>query len=233
MFFLKKQTQFLADILFPKFCLGCGLPGLYICLKCQKKLKYFANNQCLFCRKRSPYGLTDIYCKEKYHLDGFWSVFEYNELMRKIIKTFKYKKAYMVWEEFKNIIDYKKLFLIKNWGTINYIQPIPLSRQKLNRRGFNQTKFIADFFSQIFKIKTVDFLIRKKDIKPQALLKKNERRRNIKGAFFLHKDTSLLKRKTILLVDDVLTTGATLNEAAKVLKENQANKVFALTLAHG
>jgi ComF family protein len=113
--------------------------------------------------------------------------------------------------------------------------PLPLHKNRKRIRGFNQAELIAvGFISAVSSSRLIlepNLLVRTKNTKPQVELSGEERRQNIVGAFAVS-DPNVVKNKTILLVDDVKTTGATLEEAARVLKEAGAKRVWAMTAAH-
>lgn len=225
--------MFWKDFLFPKFCLSCNKIGSYLCPKCQNKLEYFTNETCLYCDKKNLYGLTHPGCQREFGIDGFLTVFKYNETLKRIVKAFKYRRALAVWEEFSLLIKPNKLIKLNNWPRATFLQPIPLHTNKLNDRGFNQAETIATFFNRFLKLKVSNLLLRKKETKPQAqITNKRKRRRNISGAFIMNEKTDV-KNSIIILVDDLLTTGDTIKEAGKVLKKNGARLVFALTIARG
>ena len=120
---------------------------------------------------------------------------------------------------------------VKQVYSIDFILYVPLHRKKLQIRGFDQAFLIAKEISKLSNIPLkVDLLFKKKETPPQAALKKQIRIKNLKGAFDV-RDSSSLKGKNILLVDDVITTGVTVNECSKVLKQNGANRVDVFTLA--
>ena len=222
------------DVIFPKFCLGCGFLGQYLCQNCQKKLKYLNKDTCLYCGKGSYFGLTHPKCFQKNRLDGSLSLFYYNEFFKKILKNIKYRLALDVWEELKKIIppnNIKKIDFFKKLKKDFFIQPIPLHKSKLKERGFNQAQLIADYFNHYLNLSTIDALIRKKSTRSQAQTKtKQHRYRNLIGAFVVKMP---VKNKNFILVDDVITSGATVKEATRALKKAGAQQVFALTLAKG
>lgn len=225
--------MFLKDFFFPKFCLSCSKIGTYLCPKCQKKLEYFDYDRCLYCGRKSMFGFTHPGCSKENGVDGFLTVFKYNNTLKKIVKAFKYRHACAVWDEFILTIEPKRLEKISAWTQPEFIQPIPLNIKKLNNRGFNQAEIIADFFNRFLKLKKVDWLERKKETEPQAQMKtKKERRSNVKGVFVV-KNKRKVKKARVVLVDDLLTTGNTIFEAARVLKKSGCDKVFVLTLARG
>ena len=228
--------MFLKDFLFPKFCLGCGFLGAYICLNCQKKLSYIKKNLCLYCGKASLYGLTHPGCKRDFGIDGFLSIFYYNNLLKKIIKSIKYRLAVEVWRELCLVIETDKLEKIslykKNISKKFFLQPIPLYPGRLATRGFNQAKIISQFFNQFLQFPISEYPLRKKDTFSQAQLKTNkDRYKNVQGAFEISSQD--ISDKNFILIDDVVTTGSTLKEAARTLKRSGAGRVFAITLAKG
>ena len=112
------------------------------------------------------------------------------------------------------------------------MQPIPLYPGRLATRGFNQAKIISQFFNQFLQFPISEYLLRKKDTFSQAQLKTNkDRYKNVQGAFEISSQD--ISDKNFILIDDVVTTGSTLKEAARTLKRSGAGRVFAITLAKG
>jgi ComF family protein len=224
----------LTDFLFPKFCLGCGHIGAYLCPSCFARLKPVEKSLCFYCKRGSYLGLTHPGCSKKFNIDGTLSLFYYTSLMKKIVKNIKYRLARSIFDELVANIGPEyldRLFLLKSVFNGALIQPIPLSREKLKSRGFNQAQDVAIFFNSVLGLKMADFLERKREIKSQAAAESNlERYRNIKGAFVL-RPWAKIEGKKIVLVDDVITTGATGREAARVLKIGGADRVYVLSLA--
>ncbi|MCS6956519.1 MAG: ComF family protein [Patescibacteria group bacterium] len=229
--------MFIKDFLFPKFCLDCKKPGGYICLKCQKKLLYIKKEKCFYCQKPSLYNLTHQNCLKKFYIDQVGSVFYYNDFLKKIIKNIKYRFVKEALDELLKLINPLNIRFLELYKKISdniFIQPIPLHKNKLKERGFNQAYFIALYLNKLFNFPIIDFLERVKETKNQAEIKeKKQRYLNIKGAFRIKKDINEkdLKNKRIILVDDVITTGHTANEASKVLKKSGVLKVYCFTLA--
>jgi len=229
--------MFLKDVFFPKVCLGCGALGSFLCLNCQKKLKPMKKHTCFYCKKESPFGITHPFCLKKLSIDGVISIFYYNPLMKKIIKNIKYR---LVKEGLDDLCKAIYPFLIDSLGFYKklfsqaVIQPIPLYKKRFNKRGFNQAKIFSEFLVKIFNLTVVDCLVRKKDTPFLAQLKtKKERFLKIRGAFSLVYKKEEIKDKKIILVDDVITSGATVKEAARVLKTAGAKTIFVFTLAKG
>lgn len=222
------------EFLFPKMCVGCGYLGCYICPSCQKKLIYLTCGFCLYCKRKSLYGLTHPGCIRAGGVDGVMAIFHYNDFLKRIIKNIKYHLATAVWSEFAlNIFpeNLLKLGFYKGQSNNLVIQPIPLHERRLRSRGFNQAKLIADFFQNYINYPQSQILIRKKETPSQAMSENNlERYHNMRGAFSVG---DIVKEKRIILIDDVVTSGATVKEAAKTLKKAGAETVFVLTLARG
>lgn len=228
--------MFIENILFPKFCVGCGFLGCYICLECEKELSRFSNAKCLYCTKSSPFGLTHHSCKKKDGVDGFLSLYHYNDFLKKVIKNIKYRLATEVWRSLQAAIKPEILYPLLFYKRLQkefFIQPIPLHKQKLRERGFNQAQLMANFLNRFLHYSVVKLLVRKKATLAQAEInRRGERYRNMKGAFCKAEGVAI-EGKSLILVDDVVTTGMTMREAARTLKQNGAREVFALSLAKG
>lgn len=226
----------LKDIFFPKFCLGCCLPGVYFCNNCVKKLKPITKDFCFYCKKPSFFGLTHLNCLKKLPIDGVISFFHYDEFLKKIIKDIKYRGAHEIWEEFIKAVPtsfFQKINFYKTLPGDLILQPLPLHQKKLKKRGFNQAVLITNFFNRFLNFPVGNFLERKKETLSQAQLKtKKERYFNIKGSFHILNKEKIIN-KNFIIVDDIITTGSTLKEAAKALKKAGANKIYALVLARG
>ncbi|MFH2004753.1 MAG: ComF family protein [Bacteroidota bacterium] len=126
----------------------------------------------------------------------------------------------------------KKIMLDSIQERIDYIAPIPLHKLKMRERGYNQSDYICKGISQVVKKECItDLIIRKKYTQSQTKLNLEERKLNVADAFGLNlKHRDLVRGKTILLVDDIITTGATIESVANVLKKNGANIVYAASV---
>jgi len=206
------------DFLFPKQCLGCKKEGEYLCPDCSETIDIFETH-----KKWKGKFLDDLYFATDYK----------NPLLKKIISLYKYPP--FIKELSKNL----SFFIIKHFQLLEkspkfreenfYIIPIPLEKQRLKWRGFNQAEEIAKNLANFFEIPILEkVIIRKKKTLPQIILTENERRENIFGAFQLERE---IKGKNILLVDDIFTTGSTMEEAAKTLKEGGAKRIIGIVVA--
>ncbi|OGH05142.1 MAG: hypothetical protein A2W22_05725 [Candidatus Levybacteria bacterium RBG_16_35_11] len=223
------------DLLFPKKCIACKKIGSYICDNCFSYLTFDAKNTCLVCDRPSFDGLTHLRCKKRHGIDGCFSSISHNKTAQKLIYSFK-QKPYL--SSLKNILS--DLFyegLIQNENFIRELNkgkwiaiPVPLHKTKLRKRGYNQSEILAEELAKKFNFQTKSLLERVKNTKIQLGLDKKRRKENIKDAFKINTNY-MLDAKNIFLVDDLATTGFTLNEAASVLKRAGVKKVIGLTLA--
>jgi ComF family protein len=217
------------DLLFPKSCLNCGLGGKYICDDCLRKVHY-AKPICPVCEKSSIDGFTHIKCKTKLGIDGLTAVWDYEGVIRKAILSLKYKYSTEVGKE---LISQLVNWLISQRELLHStscLLPIPMHWYRQNVRGFNQSIEVGRIVSSEMGWDfSPELLIKKKQTVSQVELKGEERRQNLKGVFSL--DSRFLIPDSVVLFDDVFTTGSTLKEATKVLKRAGVQKVWGLTVA--
>lgn len=215
------------NAVFPMKCIFCGkILTLYseneICEECQKELFFLYNNspQIIFA------GSDTDYC------DGIVFVCEYNGIVKNSIIKYKFYDKPGYHRAFANII-YKKLLKTKEYSDIDIILSVPLHKKRESIRGYNQSLLISRQLSKIMKIKETSYVLRRTvNTEAQSSLDKSARMKNVKNAFEVI-FTDDIKNKSILLIDDILTTGNTINECCKVLKRAGANKVFAAVIASG
>lgn len=220
------------DIIFPKRCVSCKKFGQFFCLSCQRKL-ITTFDICPVCKLGSVYGKTHTKCKSRYGLDGFCASFVYRDPLRKAIHRFKYK-PYI--EELTTVFSDLLISKInKNRGVMNFLEykptivPIPLHWYKKHLRGFNQTELIAKDLCKLLNLPFLDILERTKYTKPQSALTKKERQENVENIFTIKENFKI--PKSVILFDDVWTTGSTVKNATKTLKKEGVKEVWALTLA--
>lgn len=218
------------DLLFPKSCVSCGKGGTFLCLACRQKMLSLATSICPMCERSCIDSKTHPGCLTRYSLDGLTSFYRYEGSTKAAIKRLKYKpylgelSSILIHSIVESIEGQKKQF--NNFVVV----PVPLHPQRERERGFNQAGLIGQALSKRLVLPFVpDMLKRTKYTKPQVSLKGNERRKNLTGAFILNSTYHI--PHTILLVDDVWTTGSTMRACANVLKRGGAKKVWALTIA--
>lgn len=226
----------LRDLLFPKFCCCCGYVGTYICTYCASKLSYFAPDVCIYCHRASAGGLTHPACCRRGGIQGFVTIFHYNTPLKRIIKNIKYRRARAVWGELVSIIDPRiltKLSPHKRSFDDFVIQPIPLHPIRKKERGFNQADLVAQWLSLVIEKPVVDQLVRIKHTPAQAQLSRRaDRHLNMQSAFDLKPDAHIDGR-SIILVDDIVTSGSTVKSAAATLLKHGALRVYVFSLAKG
>ena len=224
----------LIDLIFPKRCLECNKEGQYICQNCITKVQIL-KPVCPYCEKSSIDGFTHIKCKKKLCLDGLCGVWRYGGVIKKAIQALKYKYATEIVQELCGyfVPELAKLS-IKNIFTTDFaFIPIPIYWHRENVRGFNQSEEIGKIIANkmVWKFDP-NLLMRTKSAKPQAGLTVADRKKNLRGVFSvpIH-DSSFIIPNSVILFDDVFTTGSTLHEACKILKRNGVEKVWGLTVA--
>ena len=224
------------DLLFPKKCVSCKKLGSYLCEICFSYLSFDAKNLCLVCDKPSYNNLTHPFCRNKHTIDGCFSALSYNHTAKKLIYSFKYKPYLTDLKDFISELFYESIiqkeeFMKLMADDLWLITPVPLSESKLRKRGYNQAEILAKELAEKVNLKEKDILKRIKETKTQVGRSNAERKLNIQGAFEIHNSKFIIHNTNIFLVDDVVTTGATLLEAAKILKKKGAKRVIGLTLA--
>lgn len=236
------MKSFLLDLFFPSFCINCGKEGNYLCQDCLALIDISEYQYCPFCKSAKIVldGKTCKTCKKHKKLKGLYCATSYqNFVVKKMLKLFKYSPF------IKELAKPLSFLIIAHFQILNksfpqnleekgfVLIPVPLHKRKLKWRGFNQAEELAKELSLFFKIPLIkNVLIKTKETLPQVELKEREREENIKNAFQCVKPESIKKRK-ILLVDDVFTTGATMEECAKVLKQAGAKEIYGIAIARG
>lgn len=228
-----KIREWILELFFPVRCVGCRKYGEWLCEGCLKKIVFQNNFFCPHCWVSSFYGETCFVCKKKYYLRGAWTVGSYgNPLLKRAISLYKFKSISDLSIPLGMLFQ-RYLILHNIRGTFDMIVPVPLHREREYERGFNQAEFLAQHLTCYFHA-PIDkkILERRKNTKPQSHLSEKKRKENIRDAFCVL-FSQIVKDRNILLIDDVLTSCATLEECARVLHKAGAKKVWAFVLAKG
>jgi ComF family protein len=229
----------LLDILFPEHCLGCGvwLAGrqpLAFCHICMADVLYLESPLCICCGKPFDKAAGDNhYCgrclTKPYHYKQARAAVKYLAPVAKAVREFKYGAKTYGLSTFANLMH--KYLQRHPLPEVDIIIPVPLHKKRLRQRGFNQALLLARKFFQQDQRK-IEPLVLKRHVwtQPQTGLNRTARKRNVKNAFAVSQPDKI-KDKKVLLVDDVYTTGATVNECARTLNRNGAKEVYVVTLA--
>ena len=223
------------NLILPNQCLGCHKflnSALPLCINCAKTLKPNYSFYCPTCHKRLP--SNQLICPlHKTSLQAVACLFDWQiPLVQSLVLNFKYHNLVPLKDLFQiyvgSFLDFHSNLLAKN----NFhIIPIPLSNNRERTRGFNQAEIILPTEDKLFLNILKNHLIRIKDNSSQTLtLSPEERLENMINVFSIKNNKEIIY-KNILLIDDVYTTGATLNEAAKTLKENGSKNIIGITIA--
>lgn len=202
-------------IVYPKKdnCLICNEPEeeSILCSKCNSLLI------------KIKFPLVENYKGEEYKI---YSCIHYTKELKKLIVDFKMHKDFWAGEALQEIlIEGMKFWNIKG----DIITYVPLSKEKQKKRGFNQCYYLTKKISKIYSIPLENLLYKKSNVKEQKKLTKIERKKNVENAFSII-DSKKIKGKCIILIDDVLTTGATVLACANELKKSGAKEVNILTI---
>lgn len=207
----------LVDLIYPVICVGCQREGEYVCLECQEKLKK-PEEICPMCTRSSLDGFTHPRCRGKFGMDRLVVGLPYQGLVQKCLKKVKYKSNWDIVESLYKLCKFEAI-------TGMAVTYVPMWKQKEQERGFNQAEIVAKLAAKGDQIRLLE---RSRETKPMFGLSKPERQKNIENIFRFVGESCPEK---VLLVDDVWTTGATMRECAKVLKQNGVKIVWGLTLA--
>ena len=229
------------DFIYPKkiSCILCNKPikkiNTYsLCKDCFKELN-FIQDGCIKCGKPIIYHSLEkldlcgcSYCFNKsFYFDKAISCIEYSDISKSMILGFKYKnKTYMA----KYISNIMKEKLDLENIKFDYITFVPLHKKKMRKRGFNQSEKIAKELGKMIDIPILDCIYRKSNTNRLYNLNRKERKIELKNAFLVKENINYANGKNILLIDDIFTTGSTVNEISKLLKLNNVNKIFVMTL---
>lgn len=230
---IKKFTDYILNIVYPRKCPVCqrilNNQKALVCQECAGRLRPLTKNYCMKCGKPVPEEAE--YCGECGRRSRSFtrgrSVYPYNEQMQRSILAFK---QYGVKDYCGFYVDAVCRYLggdVSKWNP-DVIIPVPLSKKSRRKRGFNQAELLAWGVGERLNIPVADnVLLKTKETKQQKSLDAGERRRNLQDAFFTMDQLDGLK---VLIVDDIYTTGSTIETAAECLKEAGAREVYFVTV---
>ncbi len=227
-----KFVQTFLGLFFPKICLSCeellSENEQFICSSCFNSLK-FLENICPICGAPKTTKKCPVCKTNKFLFNKACSVFLFNKVVKNMIHEFKYNEITRI-AKFMGAISQEYIEKFQPFDHIDYIVSVPLHKVKKRSRGFNQAEYLTREISKNLNWKHLPKLIkRKRYTETQTKLNKDQRKKNVSFAFKINPKYDI-KGKNILLVDDVFTTGATVNSISSVLKEKHANKVYVFTI---
>jgi ComF family protein len=243
---LTDRLDWLVDWLYPPRCRACGgtiygRDAEYFCGVCWPKIRLVSHPLCNRCGRPFPdAGGDDHQCaacltRTPYFVRGrAWGCYPREEIdehpLRQVVQRFKYGRKVSLGKPLGRLMAQGCQEFLETCP-MDLIVPVPLHPKRLRWRGFNQSLLLARQVSHMYRVPIDPFLLyRSRETPPQTQLPEDERRKNVRGAFAINTGKSL-KERSVLLVDDVYTSGATVNECSRVLVRGGAREVSVLTLA--
>lgn len=228
-------TKRILELLYPTTCIFCGrICKNGICDACRNKVSYIGEPRCKKCGKpiRSEEEEFCFDCRRRKHsYEQGRSLWLHKEPVQSAIYAFKYKNRRVYGETFAKEMAERFEKLIALWE-IDRIVPVPLHKKRRRRRGFNQAEILAEELGRRLHIPVdASLVIREKDTTPQKELGQGNRKKNLKKAFRLCK--SPVRGERLLIIDDIYTTGSTIDSMAEVLKKAGSEKIYFLTISIG
>jgi ComF family protein len=238
--------DWLVDWLYPPRCRACGgrihgRDAEYFCAGCWRQIQLVTHPMCTVCGRPFPDGSGDDHAcgvcltrQPQYTRARAWACYPREEVpdhpLRQVVQKFKYGRKVALGKPLGRLLACGcREFLTE--CRFDLIIPVPLHPKRLRWRGFNQSVLLARQISRACGVAMDPFVLyREKETRPQTELTEEDRRRNVRGAFKLHPGKSV-SGMGLLLIDDVYTSGATVNECSRALKRAGANEVYVLTFA--
>ncbi|MEK7486412.1 MAG: ComF family protein [Planctomycetota bacterium] len=226
-----KEIHFFLDYIYPRFCLACGKSlsfseQFYLCSGCVDSFQTCKKNRCIGCAQPLAYLKKCGKCKGK-HISWkqLWCLYEYEKAVVPLVKRWKIHREEEAWRGIKKFFQQGLKDL--TCPPVDLVVPVPLHPKKLAERGFNPAEQLARLVSKEFQIPLKTRLLKRlKQTPNQKQLSEKERKHNLSGVFSCKKVP-----QNVLIVDDIMTTGSTLRELCKVLKQQGAKSIYCLVLA--
>lgn len=218
----------LLDLIFPRRCGGCGKPGREWCDACRAQIRAVGSSICPHCGRPQPQSAVCPHCRHTpLEINGIRSAVMFEGPAREAIHHLKYNGRTSLAEPLGDL-------LIESWQAnplpADMLVPVPLHQARLRERGYNQSALLGKRLAQATGLPLIEPALRRvKATVPQITLTAAERKANVQDAFEARAE--LVGGKRVLLIDDVCTTGSTLEACQLALKRASAQSVWALTLA--
>lgn len=216
---MNKIFNSILELIYPNVCGVCKkICKENLCRKCEIKIKQYEINK------------IKEYKDNKFYFDESIHIFKYEDIIRKILVEYKFQEKSYLYKTFSKII-LKNEKICGKLKKYDIIIPVPIHKKRKLIRGYNQTELIAKKIAKNIDLKMENkVLFKNKNIVSQSELNKSERIKNVKEAFVV-KNEEKVENKKILIFDDIYTTGSTVNECSKILKNAGASKIGILTIA--
>jgi ComF family protein len=224
------------DVLFPKKCVECGSEGGYLCDKCMGRAGR-AELICPECGRRSFGGMVHENCRTKYSLDGLVIVWEYDNAIKKAIAELKFQfvsdlvrdlvqESAAIIDSDDSLLTFRKKIAGSGW------MGVPLHMVRERKRGYNQADLLAWGMAEKLGGKPIKGLVlRTRLTVPQVGLNKEKRMENVRGIFQINGKHGGVIPESVVVVDDVWTTGSTLREVGRILKAGGVRQVWGVAVA--
>jgi ComF family protein len=234
---IKDVIKKLDSLLFPPVCIQCKT-AIYtkgsLCVDCFSQIEFIIDPKCFICSNPFSYDpiIENPVCanclSSEIFYEKIYTLYNYKTATKELIKKFKYNDQYFIGEFFaKKMVDSYSLEL----SSCDIIIPVPMNRMKRMIRFYNQTEVFADYLSYLINLNIQKNILYKKTWKSsQVGYSKIARMENIKNSFEIN-NPKLIENKKIGLIDDVITTGATVNECSRILKKKGASSVVCFSIA--
>ena len=224
-----KLKSIALDLIFPQWCVGCGREGDLICYSCRQSLARLEPPVCPKCGRPQTGGILCPSCMNwNAEIDGIRSPFIFGGVMRQAIHQLKYQNLRALTAPMAELLGN---YLIANPTPGEVLVPVPLHEKRLRERGYNQAILLARELGRLINLPVIDdCLTRPRYTTPQARTSSVDERRNNTADAFVCRDQRL-RDKQVLLIDDVSTSGATLDSCAAALKAAGVISVWGLVMA--
>ncbi len=217
-----------ADWIYPPTCCGCGKVGYRFCDECLRHVETFSDSICICCGEtRTQRGLCSRCRREQPHFVSLrsWGIF--SGPLRDAVHSLKYHRNLSLGDFFSPYLF--EIVRMENWQ-FDAVAAIPLNKDRFKERGYNQAEVLARPLANLLKVPIISAsIVRVKKTQSQVGLSLPQRKSNVENAFLA--DHQIVNSKKVLIVDDVATTGSTIDACSQSLLDAGAKSVFGLTLA--
>ena len=222
---VKTPLEYIISALSPLECHICKVEGFMLCFSCSQTVMPEVESRCYICNKLTSQQRICSSCQSKSKLRRVWWLGPYSETLKQLIFQMKYERKRAYAREFGELLSATLPFLPED----TIVMPVPTASKRIRARSYDQAVLIAESFSKHRGLSMNQSIIRTSQV-DQIGKRRTERMKQMESSLSL-KNPTVVKGKNIILIDDVLTTGATLESAAGLLRENGAKHVDAAVVA--